>query len=76
MRIFYYIKSWKDNIINVIDKVGGNKNMSRKNIIFILGFIFYIIGMIISSKTIIGTIIGIIGPCIMCLIFLLGKDKK
>lgn len=50
--------------------------MSRKNIIFILGFIFYIIGMIISSKTIIGTIIGIIGPCIMCLIFLLDKEKK
>jgi len=50
--------------------------MSKKNIIFILGFIFYIIGMIISNKTIIGTIIGIIGPCIMSLIFLLNKEKK
>lgn len=50
--------------------------MNKKIIVFIVGIIFYMIGIAISNKTIVGTIIGIIGGGIMGLSFFLDKRNK
>lgn len=50
--------------------------MNKKIIVFIVGIIFYMIGIAISNKTIVGTIIGIIGGGIMGSIFFLDKRNK
>ncbi|MBU3182546.1 hypothetical protein [Clostridium psychrophilum] len=49
--------------------------MNKKFVIFIVGLIFFIVGMSISSKTLIGGLLGMIGGVTMGLSFFLDKNK-
>jgi len=66
-------------VTNVIDIVGWRKNMNQKIIVFIVGFVFFIGGYMISGETplwSLGALISIMGGVIMGLSVVLDKIKK